>query len=746
MGINGLLTDVRWEWTGTEVTTNLITGTTVLPVLDPEAITEGENVWIAETGPYEILDADVDASTFTITPGLEIDVDAQTEVATDIGGQPGRAWICEVVLADADVPVEVPLTVHDLAVMPEGTYDPPVVIVLSDDLERVENLPGSLPVVDGVYILPDSLPPPASSGNNVYRQDDPPWPEGTPGMPDNDLWYDTDHVDDAGNVGVTPFLWDATNMVWLDVSDPKVDELDDPGNLLVGDSTLDQMQNAIVNTNETATSAQSLASTADGRISMSDYDPTAEDVSYYVLDSEGALAKGSRFQIINKQLTSSVATLTIDPLSGGAMTMNDGEWIVVEDVGAPFDGEWQITAHTTADPLTVSYRIGGAADVASTVIDPYATGYNTLIQDRVEGSLWFTRTRARKNFCTNPSFEVDLAGWASVAATMVRVPDLTVIAGGYVAQITNDGTTADHRAEWTGGTPGFVVEEAQVWADTCFALAVSGTNTGCYASVRYYDAADALIVEVPGPVVDLDTVDWRELKVDSTAPPLGTHMAAIVLHNPNPGAVWKIDGALVENADYTGRYFDGDSAYAEWLGTPDQSASEMDGGQIVSVYELYDNNWVRMDFTGTTQYNADASDLLTGTLDPDRLADNSIPVWKLLTNSVRVSDAVTAGQVVNVWNNNGVFMVRPADASVNGKQADGFVRVSAAVGASVPVYALGYINTLSGLSPGLQFLQTTPGTVGIDVPNVAGQVIQQVGYADDAKILHFNPQQPILLN
>ena len=171
MGINGLLTDVRWEWTGTEVTADLIAGTTVLPVLDPEAITEGENVWIAETGPYEILEADVDAATFTVTPGLLLDIDSETEVATDIGGQPGRAWVCEVVLADADVPIEVPLTVHDLAVMPEGFYDPPVVIVLSDDLESVENLPGSLPVIDGVYVPPESLPP---------------GPQGVPGPPGAD--------------------------------------------------------------------------------------------------------------------------------------------------------------------------------------------------------------------------------------------------------------------------------------------------------------------------------------------------------------------------------------------------------------------------------------------------------------------------------------------------------------------------------------------------------------------------------
>jgi len=171
MGTNGLLTDVRWEWTGTEVTTDLVAGTTVLPVLDPLSVTADEDVWIADTGPYTIADTDVDGSTFTLTSGLQVDVDSGTEVAKDIGGQPGRAWVCEVILADADSPIEVPLTIHDLSVMPEGTYDPPVVIVLSDDLGSVEDLPGSLPTIDGVYIPPDTLPP---------------GPQGVPGPPGAD--------------------------------------------------------------------------------------------------------------------------------------------------------------------------------------------------------------------------------------------------------------------------------------------------------------------------------------------------------------------------------------------------------------------------------------------------------------------------------------------------------------------------------------------------------------------------------
>jgi hypothetical protein len=160
MGINGLLTDVRWEWTGTELTADLLTGETVLPVLDPESITAGEFVWVAGTGPYEITGVDVDAATFTITPGLSADADNGTEVALDIGGQPGRVWVCEVILPDADGPVEVPLVYTDLLALPEGTFDPPVAILLSDDLNHVLDLPGQMPMIDGALIDPETLPEP----------------------------------------------------------------------------------------------------------------------------------------------------------------------------------------------------------------------------------------------------------------------------------------------------------------------------------------------------------------------------------------------------------------------------------------------------------------------------------------------------------------------------------------------------------------------------------------------------------
>ena len=823
MGVNGLLTDVRWEWTGTEVTADLVAGTTVLPVLDPESITEEENVWIAGTGPYEIVDADVDASTFTITPGLEIDIDIGTEVANDVGGQPGRAWVCEVILADADVPIEVPLTIHDLSVMPEGHYDPPVVIVLTDDLERVENLPGSLPVVDGIYIPPDSLP---AGSQEVYSGPTPPWPDGEAGHPDA-IWYNTQDPD-----AIVPFIWDLDRLIWVDASDPKLDLLDDLSQAPVGDTTVGAIGVVAIGASATADNARSLASTADGRVSFSDYDPTADDVSYYVTNADGSLARGTAWAILQAELQSGVAALRV---GDAGMTMDVGEFIVVLGLGAPFDGEHIVDAFSTTerdvsnmaltsgvatldltaahpwvvgqniiisgvDPIldgevtltavtgtSITYAVAGSpaniasqaaigtasvyavqylipneANVAMHDAPDNAFGFNTIIQTRVEGSIWFTRTRARKNLVTNPSFEIDTTGWSNVAAPFVRV-DPTQLSventGQYVIRVTNSAAAGDHRVEFAGGAPGMPVSPGESYSATGYALLETGSGAGAYASVRFYTAASALIDEIEGQAVALSTTDWTELKVACTVPDTAAFASLVNLHNPHASAVWLVDAALIEAAEYTGRYFDGDSYDAIWgeddpahpgkkpgTGVPHTTFSTMFGGKIISVYELTDGGWVRLDFTGSTQYDGDASDLTQGTLPAARLGEQSIAIGKSKTNIVKCSTAVTQGMFVNIWNNGGLFLLRPARADMPGMEAHGFVLQDAAVGVAVAVYTWGYNPYGIAQSPGPVFLSTTdPGRATSVVPNVAGQFIQNLGTASDVSTVHFNPQQPVLL-
>ena len=86
----------------------------------------------------------------------------------------------------------------------------------------------------------------------------------------------------------------------------------------------------------------------------------------------------------------------------------------------------------------------------------------------------------------------------------------------------------------------------------------------------------------------------------------------------------------------------------------------------------------------------------TGTLDPSVLptgigADTAV---------VTASEALVAGNLVNLWNNAGSPAVRKADASTSGKEAHGFVLAAVANGAAATVYFEGSDTAVTGLLAG----------------------------------------------
>jgi hypothetical protein len=279
---------------------------------------------------------------------------------------------------------------------------------------------------------------------------------------------------------------------------------------------------------------------------------------------------------------------------------------------------------------------------------------------------------------------------------------------------------------------------------------MSGSGEGAFASVRFYDNTATLIDEIEGPAISLLVDDWMQLEVTADVPTGAVTAAPMILHNPNASAVWRIDGGLVEQAEYAGRYFDGDFYDSCWgetcEGTPHNDISVMEGGKIISVYELYDGAWVRLDFTGSTQYDANAADLTQGYLDPARLEDNSVPPWKIMGTPMRVSDPVVDGDFVNVWDNGGLFFMRPAIASVDGMEAHGFVRESGAAGDVVTLYTDGYNDLVVGMVPGSVFLSSTvAGRATRAVPQNSGEVVQMIGTAVNESTVHFNPTARVLL-
>lgn len=114
------------------------------------------------------------------------------------------------------------------------------------------------------------------------------------------------------------------------------------------------------------------------------------------------------------------------------------------------------------------------------------------------------------------------------------------------------------------------------------------------------------------------------------------------------------------------------------------------------------------------------------------------------TATITSSEALSAGDLVNVWNSTGA-KVRKADASTAGKEAHGFVLAAVSSGAAATVYFEGTNSQVSSLTPGVQYLSTTPGIASATPPSGSGNVVQRVGFATDPAALNFDASVPIVL-
>lgn len=114
------------------------------------------------------------------------------------------------------------------------------------------------------------------------------------------------------------------------------------------------------------------------------------------------------------------------------------------------------------------------------------------------------------------------------------------------------------------------------------------------------------------------------------------------------------------------------------------------------------------------------------------------------TQVITASEALAAGDFVNVWNSTGA-KVRKADATTAGKKADGFVLASVSSSGSATVYFEGTNTAVSGLTPGPQYLATTAGTATGTAPSGSGNVSQSIGTATSATTLNFESGPAITL-
>ena len=172
------------------------------------------------------------------------------------------------------------------------------------------------------------------------------------------------------------------------------------------------------------------------------------------------------------------------------------------------------------------------------------------------------------------------------------------------------------------------------------------------------------------------------------------------------------------------------------------SAGVGDAGKLAALNAsgILDDTIINASVTSAANKIAklDASGKLDATVMPVGIgADTAIIV---------ASEALAAGDLVNIWNNAGTANVRKADASTAGKEAHGFVLAGFASSASATVYFEGTNNQCTGLTPGVQFLSgATAGKTVNAAPTGAGKVVQRCGFAVSATTMNFDACDPIVL-
>jgi hypothetical protein len=129
-----------------------------------------------------------------------------------------------------------------------------------------------------------------------------------------------------------------------------------------------------------------------------------------------------------------------------------------------------------------------------------------------------------------------------------------------------------------------------------------------------------------------------------------------------------------------------------------------------------------------------------------KIPSGFLPSTSAPNQSVVSSENLSAGNVVNVYNNAGTLNVRKADNAAAGKEANGFVLAGVTSPAAGTVtFVGGVITGLSSLTPGARYYLGVAGAVTATAPTASGAIVQCVGIALSATTLLFNPEDPITL-
>ena len=173
------------------------------------------------------------------------------------------------------------------------------------------------------------------------------------------------------------------------------------------------------------------------------------------------------------------------------------------------------------------------------------------------------------------------------------------------------------------------------------------------------------------------------------------------------------------------------------------STGSADAGKIVATNDdgILDDTLVNTTTTGGApnagkRVQLNGSGVLDVSVLPSGVGDE--------TEVFPASEALSAGDCVNKWNDSGTVKVRKADT--NGKPADGYVKAAVASGANATVYSDGLNDAVTGLTIGTVYLSATPGGYSASPPaDGSGLVLQELGFANSATAVKFVRGIPVTL-
>ncbi|MGI9135457.1 MAG: phage head spike fiber domain-containing protein [Candidatus Nanopelagicales bacterium] len=195
-------------------------------------------------------------------------------------------------------------------------------------------------------------------------------------------------------------------------------------------------------------------------------------------------------------------------------------------------------------------------------------------------------TATRTNLVTNPSFEVDTAGWIRLGAlaTLSRITTDSVFgtSSAQIVRATNTGGGVNQGLD-TNSTSYFSITPNQTYIASSYVKAVSG-SPDLFINIAWHTAAGAYISETGITISSVGAV-WQRISQSGTAPATAAFARILVRERVSASeaaATWLVDAVLLEQSSTLNPYFDG--SYADpaiavqtqtWNGTANASTSTL---------------------------------------------------------------------------------------------------------------------------------------------------------------------------